>query len=86
MFFLKLSERAKGNRYRYSFLSVDTMCDPCFPELSLDGVMQYCLPYNMKTQFSQVKPRILGNVVVHCDVINTAPAHANPVVTLRMVI
>ena len=47
IFFLKLSERAKGNRYRYSFLSVDTMCDPCFPELSLDGVMQYCLPYNM---------------------------------------
>ena len=86
MFSLKLSERAKGNRYRYVFINVDMMRDPCFPELSLDGVMQYCLPYNMKTQISQVKPRIRGNVVVHCDVINTVPAHANPVVTLRMVI
>ena len=57
-----------------------------FPELCLDEVMQYCLPCNMKILVSQVKRRIPENEVVHCDIINTVSAHANPVVTLRILI
>ena len=64
----------------------DMMRDPRFPELCLDGVIQYCLPYNMKTMISQVKRRIPGNEVVLCDITNTVPADAYPVTTFRILI
>ena len=62
------------------------MHDPRLSELCLDGVMQHYLPYSMKTLISQVKRRIPGNEVVHCDITNKVPAHANPVATFRMLI
>ena len=51
-----------------------------FAELYLDEFMQYCVHYNMEILISQVKQRIPGNGVVHCDITNTVPAHRNPIV------
>ena len=67
-------------------INVDTMHDLRFPGLCLDGVMQYCLPCNMKTLISKIKRQIPGNQVVHCDITNAVSAHANPVVSSRMLI
>ena len=61
------------------------MRDPRFPELCLDGVIQYCLPFNMETLISQVKRRISENEV-HCDIKNSVTVHANPVVTSGILI
>ena len=61
----------------------DMMPEECFAELCLDGVMQYCLPYNMKNWVSQLKRRSLGNGVAHCVITNKGPAHANPAIRSR---
>ena len=60
-------------------INVDMMRYPRLPVLCLDGVVQHCLRYSMKTLISQVKRRIPGNEVVHCDITNTVSAHASPV-------
>ena len=79
-FLLKPLECAKGDRYRHTWLMWIWCVAHAYQNLSLNGVMQYCLPYNIKTLIFQVKPRIPGNEVVHCDIRITMPAHANPVV------
>ena len=66
-------------------INVDMMQESRFPELCLDGVLQYCLLHNMKTLISQVEPRIPGNEqVVHCHIPNTRPVYANPTVKSRI--
>ena len=81
MFFVKTFTAHQRQPVSIRMIIADMMRDPRFPELCVDGVMQYCLPYNMKTMISQVKRRIPGNEVVHCDNANTVSAHAIPVVT-----
>ena len=86
MFFIKTFRARQRQPVSIHQINVDMMCDPRFPELCLDGVMQYCLFYNMKTLISQVRQRMAGNEIFHCDITNTVPAHANPVVTSRILI
>ena len=54
MFRQKLSERIQGNRYQHA-LSMLMTPERRFAEVYLDGVMQYCLPSNMKILISQAK-------------------------------
>ena len=86
MFLVKTFRARQKQPVSIPLIHIDMMRDPRFPELCLDGVMQYCLLYNMKTLISQVKRQIPGNGVVYCDITNTGPAHENPVVTSRMFI
>ena len=86
MFFVKTLRKCQRQPVSISLINVDMMRDQRFPELCLDGVMQYCLPYNMKTLISLVKRRSPGNEVVHCDITNTVSAHANHVVTSLILI
>ena len=86
MFLVKTFRARQKQPVSIHLINVDMMRDPRFPTLSLDGVIQYCLPYNMKALISQVKRQIHGNEIVHCDIANTEPAHANPVVTSQILI
>ena len=80
IFLLKTFRARQRQSVSIRLINVDMMREPRFPGLCLDGVMQYCLPYNMKTLISKIKRQISGNEVVHCDITNTVSAHANPVV------
>ena len=86
IFLLKTFRARQRQSVSIRLINVDMMREPRFPGLCLDGVMQYCLPYNMKTLISKIKRQISGNEVVHCDITNTVSAHANPVVWSRIVI
>ena len=86
MLFVKTFRVRQRQLVSIRLTNVAMMCDPRLSELCLDGVMQHCLPYSMKTLISQVKRRIPGNEVVHCDITDTVPAHANRVATFLMLI
>ena len=85
-----LSVKTLRARYRQpvsiSLINVDRMRDPRFPELCLDGVMQYYLPFNMETLISQVKRRVSGDEIVHYDITKTVSVYPNPFVTSRVLI
>ena len=86
MLFVKIFRARQRQPVLIHLFNVDVMRYPRCPEFCLGEVLQYCLPYNMKTLISQVKRRIPGNEIVHCDITNTVPAHANAVVTSRILI
>ena len=86
MFLVKTFRARQRQPVSIHLINADMIRDSYFPELCLDGVMQYCLPYNMKTLISQVKRQIPGNGVVHCDITDTGSAHADPFVTSRILI
>ena len=55
MFLVKTFRARQKQPVSMHLINVDMMRDSGFPELCLDGIMQYCLPYNMKTLISEVK-------------------------------
>ena len=86
MLFVKAFRARQRQPVSILLTNVDMMRDQRLPELCLDGVMQHCIPYSMKTLISQVKRQIPENGVVHCDITNTVPAHANSIATFRILI
>ena len=61
MFLVKIFRARQRQPVSIHLINADMIRESYFPELCLDGVMQYCLPYNMKTLISQVKRQIPGN-------------------------
>ena len=85
---LKLSECTKSNRYRYGWLMLIWYVPHVFKSfvwMELCSIA-YLTTFLTKNSLRHTSRRIPGNELAYCDNKNTVPAHANALVTSRILI